>query len=82
MLELHKIKRVSHVFACPIVFFFCFMSEFGRKECSQLSKNDHFFVQLAAQVLFPKFLSKEGVVYVRIAWNDKSATWSCVASGF
>ena len=53
------------------LFFFCFMSEFGREECSQLSKNDHFFVQLAAQVLFPKFLSKEGVVYVRSAWNDE-----------
>ena len=33
MLELHKIKRVSHLVACLIVFVY-FMSEVGREEGS------------------------------------------------
>ena len=35
MLDLHKTMRVSHVVACPIFFFFFhFMGEVGREECS------------------------------------------------
>ena len=34
MLDLHKTMRVSHVVACPIFFFFHFMGEVGREECS------------------------------------------------
>ena len=33
MLELHKIIKVSHVVACPIVYIFYFMTGVVRDEC-------------------------------------------------
>ena len=50
-------------------------------------KNDHFLVYLAVWVLFPKFLGIWGsslylYACIRIAWNDKSATFSCIPNEF
>ena len=57
MLELHKIIRVSHVVACPIVFLLCYERGWqGGK--FKVIKNDHFLMILAVWFLFPKFLGR------------------------
>ena len=55
--KLHKIIRVLHVFACPIILF-CLMIQIGWEECSKLMKNDCFLVFLAVWVFSPKFLGR------------------------
>ena len=56
MIELHKIIRMSHVVACPIVF--ALIYERGcQGRVFKVIKNDLFLVFLAVSGLFPKFLA-------------------------
>ena len=54
ILQLHEMIRVLHEVACPIVFFFFFMIDIGREECSNLLNIIIFLVFLAVLVFFPK----------------------------
>ena len=38
------------------------------------TKNDHFQEFLIVWVIFPKIWTGERAAYIRIVWNDKSAT--------
>ena len=57
MLELHKIIRVSHVVACPIVVIL-FYDRDGKRGVFKVMKNDQFVVFLAVLVLFHKSLGR------------------------
>ena len=70
MIQLHKIIRASHAVGCPIVFLLFY--EWGwQGGVFIIMKNDHFLEFLAVWVLFPKFLGRWEVSYIRIVWNDK-----------
>ena len=55
MLELHKIIRLTHRVACPIVFIL-FYERGWQGGVLKVMKNDHFLGFLAVWVLSPKFL--------------------------
>ena len=70
MIQLHKIIRASHAIGCPIVFLLFY--EWGwQGGVFIIMKNDHFLEFLAVWVLFPKFLSRWEVSYIRNVWNNK-----------
>ena len=54
MLELHKIIRVSHAAALPIVFVL-FYERGWQGGIIKVMKNDHFLIFLAVLIVFPKF---------------------------
>ena len=54
MLQLHKIKRVSHVVAYPIVFILLY-EQCYKAGVFKVMKIERFLVLLAVWVLFPKF---------------------------
>ena len=56
MLHLHETIRVSHLVACPIVFF-CYGQGWERG-VFKVRINDHLLVFVAVWVLFPKFLGR------------------------
>ena len=58
MLKFHKIRRVSHLFAYPIVLLLFYERE-GQGGVLKVMKSDHFLVFLAVLVLFPKFLGRK-----------------------
>ena len=55
MLELHKVIKVSHEVACPIVLILFYEGNW-QGGLFKIMKNDHFLELLAVWVLFPKFL--------------------------
>ena len=54
MLELHKIIRVSHAVALPIVFVL-FYERGWQGGVIKVMKNDHFLMFLDVLIVFPKF---------------------------
>ena len=58
MLKFHKIRKVSLVFACPVVFLW-FYERGGQKGVLKVMKGNHFLVFLAVWVLFPKFFGRK-----------------------
>ena len=76
MLELHKLKRASHLVAFAIIFIF-FHERGWQGAVFKIIKNDHFLMFLAVCVLFCKFLGR-----LRIELHDKSATCSCLLISF
>ena len=72
---------MSHIVACTIVFPLFY--EWGwQGGVFKVKKNDHFLVFLTVWVVFPSFWVGKGMTYIKIAWNDKSATYNCVANCF
>ena len=57
MLKLHKIIRVSHAVACPIVFIL-FLKQSWQREVFKTVKINHFLVFLAVWVLFIKIFDR------------------------
>ena len=72
MFKQQKIITVSHVAACPIVSIL-FHKQSWQGGVFKTMKTDHFLVFLAVRVLFPKFLGRLRVAYIRTAWNYKGA---------
>ena len=58
MLKFGQVRRVSHVFACPIVFPL-FYERGGQGGVLKVMKSDHFLIFLAVWALFSKFLGRK-----------------------
>ena len=74
MIKLHKIIRLLHVVAWPVVFVLLYARGWQGGVLKAI-KNDHFLVYLVVEGLVPKLSSE---FYIRIARTDNSATCSCV----
>ena len=57
MIKLHKILRLLHVAACPIVFVL-FYGRSWKRGVFEVVMNDHFLVFLSVWVPFPNFLGR------------------------
>ena len=80
LLKLNEMIRISHVVECPIVFvLLCNLGWQGG--VLKLMKNAQLWIFLTVWELSSKFLGRwrSGM---RIAWNGKSVTWSCVPNYF
>ena len=69
MSELHKIKQLPHVVACPIVCIL-FNEQCWQGGVYKVMKNDHFLKFLVVWVIFPKFLGKlrSSLYYNCVKW--------------
>ena len=82
ILELHEIIRVSYAVPCPITFTLFY--DLGRQVgVFKLMKNPQYSVFLAVSVLFYQvFGHVKNCDLIRIAWNEKSATYCYVLNCF
>ena len=72
---------MSHVVAWPIFFFLILWEKLAARSVHSYEKCS-FFNIVSRLDPFPYVFGHMRVSYIRIAWNDKSATCSCVANGF
>ena len=78
ILEVHEMIRVLHLVACPMVFnLLCDRVHQGGM--LKLVKNDYFLVFLTIP---PSFWAAYGVVYIRIARNDKRVSFCRIRAEF
>ena len=80
MLELLK-KRIA-TFSCVTNASYFVLWRDWQGEAFEVMKIDHLDHKVDIYVLFSMFLGCYGSAYIRIAWNDKSTSCSCVSSGF
>ena len=80
-LEFYEMIRVLHVVVSQLFSFFL-MIEIGRETGVRIYEEWSFFYNSHSFRFFPKFLGRLWVAYIRIAWNSKGATSSCLPNYF
>ena len=81
MLELHKIIK-SFTRSCVPNCFFSFYQRGRQRGVTKVMKNNHFLVFQPFGSFFPSFEAGKGMIYIKIALNDKSVTYSYVRNRF
>ena len=76
-----KDLRVCFIVAFSMVFIMLWDRQ-KQGEVLKLMRNDQIYVFLALWVLSLILWACQAVVYIRIAWNDKNVTFSCMSNGF